>query len=99
MRGKSKHVPQRTCVACRQRRDKKDLIRLVCIGNGIVQVDVSARKPGRGAYLCPQKDCWEIGLKRNRLERALQTKLSDNNRQALIDYGNKLPGGEARFEQ
>ena len=90
MRRKSKHVPQRTCVACRQKRDKKDLIRLVHIDNGTIEVDISARKPGRGAYLCPKKDCWEIGLKRNHLERALRTKLSDNNRQALIDYSNNL---------
>ena len=89
---KNKHIPQRTCVACRQTRDKKDLIRLVCTDGGIVEVDPSAKKPSRGAYLCPQKDCWEIGLKRNRLEHALRIKLSFDNRQALIEYSNNLPG-------
>jgi len=68
------------------------LIRLVHIGDGIVEVDISARRPGRSAYLCPKKDCWEIGLKRNHLERALRTRLSTNSRQALIDYSNNLPG-------
>lgn len=92
MSRRNKHAPQRTCVACRQRRDKRDLVRLVQIANGIVEVDISARKPGRGAYLCPKKNCWEVGLKQNHLERALRTKLSANNRQALMDYSNNLPG-------
>ena len=87
---KSKHIPQRTCVACRQKRDKKDLIRLVCAENGVVEVDMSAKKPGRGAYLCPKKDCWEAGLRRNRLEYALRTKLSNDNRRVLIEYSSSL---------
>ena len=91
MRKKSKHIPQRTCTACQQKRDKKDLIRLVRTSNGNTEVDLSAKKPGRGAYLCPQKDCWEIGLRRNRLEHALRTKLSNDNRQVLLEYSNNLP--------
>lgn len=92
IRKKSKHIPQRTCIACQQRRDKKDLIRLVRTNDGNIEVDLSAKKPGRGAYLCRQKDCWEIGLKRNRLEHTLQTKLSDDNHQALLQYGNNFSG-------
>lgn len=86
----NKHIPQRTCVACRRARDKKDLIRLVRSDEGVVEVDPSAKKPGRGAYLCPEKDCWEIGLKGNRLEHALRTKLSVDNRQALTEYRTNL---------
>ncbi len=67
------------------------MIRLVRSDDGIVEVDPTAKKPGRGAYLCPQKDCWEIGLKGNCLEHALRMKLSTDNRQALIEYGNNLP--------
>jgi len=94
---RNKHIPQRTCVACRQTRNKKNLIRLVCAENGAVEVDISAKKPGRGAYLCPKKDCWEVALRRNRLEHALRTKLSDDNRQVLIEHINNLPEG-AKFE-
>ncbi len=90
---KSKHIPQRTCIACQQKRDKKELIRLVRTSNGNTEVDLSAKKPGRGVYLCPQRDCWEIGLKRNRLEHALKTKLTDDNRQALLEYSNNLARG------
>lgn len=89
---KNKHIPQRTCLACRQKRDKKDLIRLVRVENG-VEVDTSVRKPGRGAYLCYKKDCWEKGLRKSRLEYALRTEISVENRQVLIRYGDNLSRG------
>ena len=94
MSQKNKHIPQRTCIACRQARDKRDLVRLVRIGGGAVVVDLSAKKPGRGAYLCPRKACWGIGLKGNRLEHVLRTKLGVDNRRNLMDFGDSLPGGD-----
>jgi len=94
MSQKNKHIPQRTCIACRQARDKRDLVRLVRTDSGAVEVDLSVKKPGRGAYLCPKKDCWEMGLKGNRLEHVLRTKLGVDNRQNLMDFGNSLPGRE-----
>jgi len=90
MRSKSKHLPQRTCIACQQIKEKKALIRLVRAENGVAEVDISGKKPGRGAYLCPKKVCWESVLKKNRLEYALRTKLSDDNRQILIEYIHNL---------
>ena len=90
MRAKNKHLPQRTCIACQQIKEKKALIRLVRAENGFVEVDTSGKKLGRGAYLCPKKDCWELVLKKNRLEYALRTKLSDDNRQILIEYIHNL---------
>jgi len=92
MSQKNKHIPQRTCIACRQARDKQDLVRLVRTDSGAVVVDLPAKKSGRGAYLCPRKDCWEIGLKGNRLEHVLRIKLGVDNRQNLMDFGNRLPG-------
>jgi len=90
MRSKSKHLPQRTCIACHQIKEKKALIRLVRAENGVAEVDISGKKPGRGTYLCPKKVCWESVLKKNRLEYALRTKLSDDNRQILIEYIHNL---------
>lgn len=90
---KNSHLPQRTCIACRQTNEKKALIRLVRTGNGIVEVDTLGKKPGRGAYLCPRKSCWEMALKKNRLEYALRTRLSDNNREMLSEYGHDLSEG------
>ena len=55
-----------------------------------MEIDASGKKAGRGAYLCPTLKCWEVGLKGNSLEHALRTKLTLENRQALIEYGKGL---------
>jgi predicted RNA-binding protein YlxR (DUF448 family) len=86
----SKHIPQRTCVACRQVRPKLELIRLVRIIDGSVEVDTGEKRAGRGAYLCQSPECWETGLKGGRLEYALRTTLTPDNREQLIRYGKDL---------
>jgi len=90
MRAKSKHLPQRTCISCQQIKEKKALIRLVRAENGVIEVDISGKKPGRGAYLCHNTVCWESALKKNRLEYALRTKLSNDNHQVLTEYIHNL---------
>ena len=90
MRVKSKHLPLRTCISCQQIREKKALIRLVRAENGVIEVDISGKKPGRGAYLCPNIICWESALEKNRLEYALRTKLSNDNRQILTEHIHNL---------
>lgn len=90
---RNKRIPQRTCIVCRQKKDKKDLIRLVRTNSGTVEMDLSGKKPGRGAYLCARKNCWEEGFKRNHLEHALRTKIRAENRQALVSYSDSLSGG------
>jgi len=87
---RNNRTPQRTCIGCRQTNEKKRLIRLVRTGNGTVEVDMSGKKPGRGAYLCLNRACWEVALKKNRLEYALRTKLGNENRQMLSEYGHNL---------
>lgn len=82
MRNIRKHTPQRTCVACRKVRPKREMIRLVRISDGSVEVDTSGKRAGRGAYLCLQ--CWAIGLKGSQLEHALRTTLTQDNREQLI---------------
>ena len=85
-----KHIPQRTCVACRQTKSKRELVRLIRIADGGVEIDVTGKKAGRGAYLCPAQECWQIGLKGRQLEHALRTSLTQNNRDQLIRYGESL---------
>ena len=87
-----RHLPQRTCIACRAVKDKRQLIRLVRTNDGVVEVDDSGKKSGRGAYLCQEQDCWQEGLKGGRLERALHTTLSRENREQLVEYGKSLSG-------
>jgi len=74
-------------VACRQVKAKRELIRLVRISDESVEVDIGGKKAGRGAYLCPAWECWEIGLKGGRLEHTLRTTLTQDNREQLIKYG------------
>jgi len=61
----------RTCVGCRVRTVKSDLLRLVVAGGDIVP-DPQARLPGRGAYLHPSQDCFELAQRRRALPRALR---------------------------
>ena len=85
-----KHVPQRTCVACRQVEGKRSLVRVVRTAAGVI-VDPAGKQAGRGAYLHPVRRCWRIVLQGNRIEQALRTKLSPSDRQALVDYMQTLP--------
>ena len=86
----SQHIPQRTCVACRKVKAKRELIRVMCTSGGNVEVDTSGKKAGRGAYLCRAPECWEVGLKGSRLEHALRTSLTQDNREQLTSYGKDL---------
>ena len=86
----SKHVPQRTCVACHKVKNRWELIRLVRVFAESVEVDTGGKRVGRGAYLCRSRECWQIGLKGSRLERALRTTLTQDNREQLIRYGEDL---------
>ena len=82
-----KHVPQRTCLACGKIKTKQELVRLVRIADDRVEVDPSGKKAGRGAYLCRARQCWETGLKGDRLEHTLRVKISQDNRQDLVRFG------------
>jgi len=86
---RQKHVPERTCIACRSAKGKRELIRLVSSPAGI-EIDPRGKKAGRGVYLCPCSTCWERGLKTNRIEFGLRAKMSAENRQSLVDYGRSL---------
>jgi predicted RNA-binding protein YlxR (DUF448 family) len=81
-----KHVPQRTCVACRKTGVKRELIRLVRVPEKGIEVDLTRKKSGRGAYICPDLKCWENALKTGRLEQALKTSLSAQDKEALVIY-------------
>jgi hypothetical protein len=56
----------------------------------MVKIDTTGKTAGRGAYLCPVLDCWETGLKSGRLEYALRTSLTRENREQLIRLGQEL---------
>ncbi len=80
----------RTCLACRKVRPKRELIRLVRSTGGIVEFDISGKKDGRGAYLCPE--CQNIELKDSQIKRALRTTITPDNRDQLALAYEKLGG-------
>jgi hypothetical protein len=91
---RAKQVPQRTCIACRQVKPKWELTRIVRTPQGTVEIDLRGKKSGRGAYLCKNQSCWEIGLKqggKNRLAHALEMELSPEQREELMQYSKTLP--------
>ncbi|MGI8554502.1 MAG: RNase P modulator RnpM [Dehalococcoidia bacterium] len=84
-------VPQRTCIACRSTSAKREFVRLVRTSEGHVEVDPTGKKAGRGAYLCMTAACWELALKKERLNAALKLKLAAEDAARLRDYASRLP--------
>jgi predicted RNA-binding protein YlxR (DUF448 family) len=67
-----RHVPLRQCVACRQMRPKRELVRVVRTPSGEVRVDATGKLSGRGAYVCPRPECADQALTQGRLQHALE---------------------------
>jgi predicted RNA-binding protein YlxR (DUF448 family) len=86
---KRKHVPQRTCVGCREVNPKRALIRVVRRPEGIT-IDPTGKLAGRGAYLHDRRSCWDRGLK-GALAHALKTELSRQDQETLLAFIEGLP--------
>ena len=71
-----KKQPQRTCMGCNEKKDKKDLIRIVKNKENVINVDKTGKMQGRGAYICNDINCLEKAIKNKRLEKVLETKIS-----------------------
>jgi len=74
---KVKKIPQRMCTGCMEMKPKKELIRVVKNKEGEVSMDLTGKKPGRGAYVCNKPECFEKAFKTKRLEKNLETKISE----------------------
>ena len=81
----------RTCVACRETKPKRELVRVVLLPDGTIRVDETGKQNGRGAYLCRQHSCWQKALKQGSLKRALRTQLTPEAFAALQAYAGSLP--------
>jgi len=88
----SKHVVERTCVSCKSKKVKWELVRIVRTPKDGLEIDLRGKKAGRGAYLCRQQECWEDGLKKKRLDHALKFHISLEKREELLAYGNTMTG-------
>ena len=70
--GQVRKVPMRTCIGCRQSKDKKELIRVVRNKENQIFVDLTGKQYGRGAYICADADCLEKAIKNKGLEKTLK---------------------------
>ena len=73
---KTRQVPVRMCIACREGKPKRELIRVVKNKEGQVSVDVTGKAQGRGAYLCPSLECLEKAKKTKALSRTLEIEMT-----------------------
>lgn len=73
---KTRKIPQRMCVGCREMKEKKSLIRIVRSPQGDIDIDPTGKKSGRGAYICSNIDCLEQAIKGMRIQKALEAEIS-----------------------
>ncbi len=81
---KTRKIPMRMCVGCREKKEKKSLIRVVRSPEGEITLDATGKKPGRGAYVCREGDCLARVLKQHQLERHLEAPMSEEVNEALL---------------
>ncbi len=73
-----KKIPQRQCMGCRERKSKREMLRIVRGTDGSVSLDFSGRVNGRGAYLCPDPECLRKARKSRALERCLEAQIPED---------------------
>jgi len=93
---KVKKIPQRMCTGCMEMKCKKELLRIVRSKEGEISIDLVGKKPGRGAYICKNIECFEKSFKTKRLERNLGGKISEEIYGRLREQIN--PEGEINHE-
>lgn len=86
-----KKIPQRSCVACKQKKDKNKLIRIVKSKENEIIIDETGKKPGKGAYICDSIECLEKIKKNKALDRALEITIYDDFLEKLRE---KIIGGD-----
>ena len=85
----NKKKPARTCMACNEQKEKNELLRIVKSKEGIIEIDLTGKKSGRGAYICKNEECLDKVIKSKRLERVFEKEISaelyENIRGVIID--------------
>ena len=74
---KTRKIPMRMCVGCREMKEKRTLLRIVRSPENVISFDRVGKAPGRGAYVCKSKECFEKAVKQRQLERALETRIDE----------------------
>lgn len=74
---KNRKIPLRKCIVCNDRKEKKDLIRIVKNKEGHIFIDTNGKSNGRGAYICNTEECFEKAFKTKALNKAFKTNISN----------------------
>ena len=72
-----KRQPQRTCMGCNEKKDKKDLIRIVKNKQNEINIDKTGKLQGRGAYICDNIECLEKAIKSKRIDKLFEQKIPE----------------------
>ena len=72
-----KKIPQRQCMGCRERKPKRDMIRIVRTPEGVVSLDFGGKMNGRGAYICPDPECLKKAIRSKSLDRSLEVTIPE----------------------
>ena len=81
---KAKKVPQRKCIACQDRDNKKELIRIVKNKEGQIFIDLTGKANGRGAYICKDSECLKKAIKSKALNRAFKMEVPNEVYEKLL---------------
>ena len=73
-----KKKPARRCIACSQQKEKQELLRVVRTPEGNIEIDLTGKKNGRGAYICKSEDCLKKVIKSKKLERTFEKEISQD---------------------
>lgn len=74
---KTRKIPMRKCIGCMESKPKKELVRIVADEENQVILDTTGKAPGRGAYLCYSKDCFELARKKKAIFRNLSVQVTE----------------------
>ncbi len=88
---RKRKIPLRVCIGCQEKKPKKELVRIVRTPAGDVDLDLTGKKPGRGAYICPLQACLKKAIKGRRLEKNLQLPVSKELVEAISAMLEKEP--------
>ena len=69
---KQRKLPLRKCLGCGEVKDKRELVRVVRSPDGEISLDLTGKKAGRGAYICPKASCLKMAKKAKRIDRAFE---------------------------
>ena len=84
-----KNIPQRTCIGCNEKKDKKDFIRIVKDNQNNISIDKTGKANGRGAYICDNIDCLEKAIKSKKIEKSFKMQIDNEVYENLRELINK----------